>query len=171
MLTERDIEEAVEYGLRNKQLSHSALLRDWRIDYGYGIGSATLVTPYASLIILAKESALMFREPTGHEIVHMLKDMENSLLFRCSLYGEDIDFAPKCKVMLEHHGMTRKPTTTILPAAADYTPNYPAPPKFRAVSTFYFSLEGIDPMGRVNLIITDPKGKEMKFFFDLSALR
>lgn len=171
MLTSRDIKEAVQYGIENEDLSNSELLKAWRIDLGYGVGSATLVTPYASLIILAREAALNFRKPTEHEIEHALKDREGELFFGCSLYGDEIDFVARCKAYLWYKGGRREPIYAGLPSSVDYTTNYPASPKFFALSSFHFSMEGIGPNDTVTLVIINQKGEELRFPFDLSKLK
>jgi hypothetical protein len=170
-LSDKDVKAAVRYGTTKKDLSHPELLKDWRIDLGYGVGSATLVTPYAGLIILAKESALKFREPTEYEIQKELEEKEGNLSFGCGLYGEDIDFAPWYKAVLEYKGSKRDPTYTNLPASASYTKSYPNSPKFWALGFFRFTMAGIGPEEKVDLILTDPKGKELRFSFDLSKFK
>lgn len=171
MLTEKDIKEAVNYGIENKDLSYSELLKDWRKDLGYGVGSATLITPYASLAILGRESALSFREPTGHEIAHKLKELEGKLSFDCTLYGEEIDSYLKCKAELWYKLYRRDPIEAKVPASPDYTRNYPAPPKFLVSCIFNFSMEGVGANDTVTLIIKDPNGKELRFTFDLSEFK
>lgn len=170
-LKPNDIKEAISYGSSRKDLSHPELLKDWRIDLGYGVGSATLITPYAGLIILAKESALNFREPTESEIRKELEEKEGQLSFGCGLYGEDVDFASRCKVKLEYQGEQREPTYTSLPASAKYTKSYPGPPQYWALCFFRFPMAGIGVNDTVTLIITDQKGKDLRFTFDLSKLR
>lgn len=170
-LDEHSIKEAVQYGFDNKDLTHPELLKAWRIDLGYGVGSATLVTPYGGLIILGKESALKFRKPTETEIEKELEEKVGKLSFGCGLYGEEIDFAPGCKALLEYKGEKREPIYTNLPAPARYTKTYPTPPKYWALCFFSFPMAGISTNDTVTLIITDPKGKELRFTFDLSKLK
>ncbi len=170
-LGDKDIKEAIYYGSYNKQLSHPELLKAWRMDLGYGLGSATLITPYASLIILAKESALKFREPTELEIQKELEEKAGQLSFGCGLYGEEIDFAPHCKAILEYKDEKREPTHTSLPASASYTKTYPTSPKFWALCFFRFPMAGIGANDQITLILIDAKGKELRFPFDLSKLR
>src|SRR3989338_418858 len=93
-LGDKDIKEAIYYGSHRKELSHPELLKAWRIDLGYGVGSATLITPYASLIILAKESALTSREPTEHEIQKELEEKSGQISFGCGFYWAEKNFSP-----------------------------------------------------------------------------
>lgn len=171
MLGDKDIKEALYYGSTKKDLSHPELLKAWRIDLGYGEGSATLITPYAGLIILAKESALKFRAPTEYEVQKELEEKAGKLSFGCGLYGEEIDFAPSCKAILEYKDEKRGTVYTSLPPAASYTKTYPASPKFWALCFFRFSMEGIGANDKVTLVLKDAKGKELRFTFDLSQLR
>ncbi|MFN3466141.1 MAG: hypothetical protein ACK4WF_00365 [Candidatus Brocadiales bacterium] len=170
-LGDKDIKEALHFGSIKKDLSHPELLKAWRIDLGYGEGSATLVTPYAGLVILAKESALKFREPTEREVQKELEEKAGKLSFGCGLYGEEIDFAPSCKAILEYKDEKRAPTYTSLPAVASYTKTYPTSPKFWALCFFHFPMEGIGANDKVTLVLTNAKGKELRFTFDLSQLR
>ena len=170
-LGDKDIKEALHYGSSKKDLSHPELLKAWRIDLGYGVGSATLITPYAGLIILAKESALKFREPTEYEIQKELEEKVGQLSFGCGLYGEEIDFTSHCKAILEYKDEKRGPTYTSLPPSASYTKTYPTSPKFWALCFFRFPMEGIGTDDKVTLVLTDAKGQELRFPFDLSKLR
>lgn len=170
-LSADDIKEAIRYGSSNKDLPHPELLQAWRIDLGYGVGSATLVTPYAGLIILAKESALKFREPTEYEIQKELEEKKGRLTFGCGLYGEEIDFATQYSAILEHKDERLESIYTSLPASAHYTKSYPASPKFWALGFFHFPIAGIGPNDQVTLVLKHPKQKELRFSFDLSKLR
>ncbi len=170
-LDPKDVKEAIRYGTYNKDVSHPELVKAWRIDLGYGVGSATVITPYASLIILGKESALKHREPTDTEIHKELEEKSKHLDFGCGLYGEDIDFATKCKAVLEIKGEKREPLSSELPSSASYTRSYPASPKYWALCFFHFSLTGINPDDQVTLVIKNAEGKELKFPFDLSKLK
>lgn len=170
-LGDKDIKEAIYYGSHRKELSHPELLKAWRIDLGYGVGSATLITPYASLIILAKESALTSREPTEREIQKELEEKSGQISFGCGLYGEEIDFASNCKAVLEYKDEKRGPAHTSLPPSAHYTKSYPASPRFWALCFFRFPMTGIGVNDKVTLVLTDAKGKELRFPFDLSQLR
>lgn len=170
-LSEKDIREAIEYGTQGRDLPHPELLRDWRVDLGYGVGSATLITPFGSLVVLAKETARHFHEPTEYEIKETLDKKKGKLVFGCSLYGDSIWFANDYKATLIYKDKKLKPTRTDIPPSGDYTRSYPDSPRYWALCFFEFEILNIDPNAKVTLILKNGGGKELKFPFDMSKLR
>ncbi|MEE9558430.1 MAG: hypothetical protein V3V94_02990, partial [Candidatus Brocadiales bacterium] len=117
-LSQKDIVAAIEYGHAGRDLSHPELLRNWRIDHGYGVGSATLVTPFASIVVLAKEKAKRFMEPTENEIKKTLEDNRNQLVFGCALYGDTAWFADKYRAYLIYKDKKYEPSEKEVPTDA-----------------------------------------------------
>ncbi|MFQ5956418.1 MAG: hypothetical protein ACE5KK_01440 [Candidatus Brocadiales bacterium] len=170
-LSEKDIGDAVEYGTSRRDLTHPELLKDWRVDLGYGVGSATIITPFGSIAVLAKEMARRFREPTDREIREALDKEKGELRFGCSLYGDNAWFADDYKATLMYKDKKLEPSETEIPSSAKYTRSYPDSPRYWALCFFDFEIINIDPNARVTLILKDGEGKELKFPFDLSRLR
>lgn len=170
-LSEKDIREAIEYGTQGRELSHPELLRDWRVNLGYGVGSATVITPFGSIVVLAKETARHFHEPTEYEIKKTLDEKKDKLVFGCSLYGDTIWFANEYKATLMYKDKKLEPTKTEVPPSGDYTRSYPDSPRYWALCFYEFDILNIDPNAKITLILKDGEGKELKFPFDLSKLR
>lgn len=170
-LTDKDIREAIEYGTTRRDLTHPELLRNWRIDLGYGVGSATIVTPFGSIVVLAKDMARRFREPSDYEIRKTLDEQKGKLVFGCSLYGESAWFADNYEVALMYKDKKLDPIEKEIPTTADYTRSYPDSPRYWVLCFFKFDVPDIDPNAKVTLILKSGEGKELKFPFDLSKLR
>lgn len=170
-LKEKDLREAIEYGRARRELSHPELMKDWRLDLGYGVGSATIITPFAGIAILAKEAALKLMEPSEYDIKKSLEEKKDQLSFGCALYGETLDFADKYSAVLEYKGQKLDPSFKNVPSAADYTRTYPKSPRYWALCFYRFSVGPVDTQATVTLILKSPEGKELKFPFDLSKVR
>lgn len=168
-LSDKDIEKAIEYGTGGRDLTHPELLKAWRVDLGYGIGAATIITPFGSLVVLGKEKANRFLEPTEREIKETLDKDRGKLAFGCSLYGEDARFADKYKAVLIYKDKKIEPSKVEIPPSANYTRSYPNSPRYWALCFFKFDIADIDPNAKVTLILND--GKELKFPFDLGKLK
>ena len=170
-LSQEDITEAIEYGHAGRELSHPELLRNWRIDLGYGVGSATLVTPFASIVVLAKEKAKRFLEPTESEIKKTLEDNKNQLVFGCALYGDTAWFADKYRAYLIYKDKKYEPSEKEVPTDASYTRSYPDPPRYWALCFYKFKIAGLNPNAKVTLVLKKPDGQELKFPFNMAKLR
>ncbi len=170
-LSQKDITEAIEYGHAGRDLSHPELLRNWRIDLGYGVGSATLVTPFASIVVLAKEKAKRFLEPTESEIKKTLEDNKNQLVFGCALYGDTAWFADKYRVYLIYKDKKYEPSEKEVPTDASYTRSYPDSPRYWALCFYKFKIAGLNPNAKVTLVLKKPDGQELKFPFNMAKLR
>src|SRR3989338_1256668 len=168
-LSDKDIESAIEYGTGGRDLTHPELLKAWRVDLGYGIGAATIITPFGSLVVLAKEKANRFLEPTEREIKEALDKDRGKLAFGCSLYGKDAWFADKYKAVLMYKDKKIAPSKVEVPPSANYTRSYPNSARYWALCFFKFDIADIDPNTKVTLILND--GKELKFPFDLEKLK
>lgn len=170
-LSQKNISEAIEYGHAGRDLSHPELLRNWRIDHGYGVGSATLVTPFASIVVLAKEKAKRFLEPTESEIKKTLKDNKNQLVFGCALYGDTAWFADKYRAYLIYKDKKYEPSEKEVPTDASYTRSYPDPPRYWALCFYKFKIADLNPNARVTLVLKERDGQELKFPFNMAKLR
>lgn len=170
-LSDKDIREAIEYGTVGRDLTHPELLKAWRVNLGYGVGAATIITPFGSLVVMAKEKANRFLEPTEREISETLDKDKGKLAFGCSLYGDEAWFADKYKAVLMYKDKKIEPSEVEVPPSADYTRSYPNSPRYWALCFFKFDIADIDPNAKVTLILSDGDGKELKFPFDLAKLR
>ncbi len=169
--SQKDIYEAIEYGNAGRDLSHPELLSAWRVDLGYGVGSATLITPFANLVVLAKEKARRFREPTESEIKKTLDENKGKLVFGCSLYGDTAWFAEKYRVYLLYKDKKLEPSEKEVPTSADYTRSYPDSPRYWALCFYKFKISNLDTNARVTLVVKGPDGEELKFPFNMAKLR
>ncbi|MEE9200961.1 MAG: hypothetical protein V3V45_05910 [Candidatus Brocadiales bacterium] len=170
-LDEQDVKEALEYGRDRRDLPHPEVLKKWRVDLGYGVGSASVVTPFGRLAILSKEMAGRFREPTEGEIKEALGELKGRLVFGCSLYGDDLSFADEYDVTLLYKDKKLKPSEKETPGSAKFTRSYPESPRYWALCFFKFDMPDLDPNAKVTLILKNGDGKELLFPFDLSKLR
>ncbi len=170
-LSQKDIEEAIEYGNAGRDLSHPELLSNWRINLGYGVGSATLVTPFASIVVLAKEKAKRFMEPTESAIKKTLKDNKGYLTFGCALYGETAVFTKEYDAYLIYKDKKYEPREKDVPTDAKYTRSYPDSPRYWALCFYKFKVDGLNPNAKVTLVLKKRGGQELKFPFNMAKLR
>ena len=90
-LTSEQIQEAIEYGQKNKNLDLATFSRPWTVSLGKGQGSASLFTPYHNHAYKARKAAVERREFTNQNITEAL-DIGNTLTFSVTVYGDQYDF-------------------------------------------------------------------------------
>ncbi|MCB7128725.1 MAG: hypothetical protein NOU37_01545 [Candidatus Brocadiales bacterium] len=170
-LSEKDIKDALEYGNSRRELSHPEVLEVWRVNLGYGVGSATVITPFGNLAILSKEMSRRSREPSEGEIKKTLSENRGKLVFGCSIYGDDAEFADEYKAVLMYKDKKLEPSEKEVPASAEYTRSFPDSPRYWALCFYKFDIPDLDPKAKVTLILKNGDGKKLSFPFNLAKLR
>lgn len=168
-LNEEDVKDAVQYGKDNKDAGYLEFFKDWRVDLGYGAGSARVITPFSKIAFEAKHGE---DEGVDHEVIEeILKESKGRLAFGVSVYGEVRDFAQNASAVLIQGEKTVKPVESRPVMKAEVTDSWPNPPAYRAICYFYFSTKEIDPEGTVALVVSVPDQKDVRFNFNLSGMR
>ena len=169
-LTPEQIQEAVEYGQKNKNMDMASFSKSWTISLEKGKGSATLFTPFHNLAYKARKSAVERREITHKDIMQAL-DIGNTLTFSVTVYGDEYDFAMHYFANLQHKDDVIQPEFEFTPEIADASEFWPDSPSHSARLVFKFPAKDIDLNATVTLVIIAPGGEETPFYFALSKMK
>ena len=169
-LTPEQIQEAIEYGQKNKNLDMAAFSRPWTVSLGKGQGSASLFTPYHNLAYKARKAAVERREFTNQNIMEAL-DIGGTLTFSVTVYGEQYDFAMHYSAKIYQKDDVIQPEFEFTPEIADASEFWPNSPSHTARLVFKFPVKDIDLNTLVTFVIVAPGGEETPFDFDLSKMK
>ena len=170
-LTGEDVKEALRYGRDNKDTGYLEFFKDWRVDLGYGTGSARVITPFSKIAFEAKHAA-PGDEPVDSEVIdEILEKSRGKLAFGVSVYGEARDFAQGARAVLVQKEKTIKPIESKPVMKAEPTDSWPNPPAYRAICYYYFDTKEVDPDGTATLVVSLPGQKDVEFKFDLSGAK
>ena len=168
--TPEQIQEAIEYGQKNKNLDIAAFPKPWTISLGKGQGSASLFTPYHNLAYKARKAAVERREFTNQNIMEAL-DIGNILTFSVTVYGDQYDFAMRHSAKIYQREEAIQPEFEFTPEIADASEFWPNSPSHTARLVFKFPVKDIDLNALVTFVIVAPGGEETPFNFDLSKMK
>ena len=169
-LTPEQIQEAIEYGQKNKNLDIAAFSRPWTIALGKGQGSATLFTPYHNLAYKARKAAVERREFTNKDIIEAL-GIGDTLTFSVTVYGEQYDFAMHHSAKIYQKEDVIQPEFEFTPEIAEASEFWPDSPSHSARLVFKFPVKNIDLNTLVTFVIVEPGGDEIPFDFELSKIK
>ncbi len=170
-LTEEQLNMAIDYGKKNKGTEYTEFFKEWRVDLGYGKGSARVITPFSQVAFEIKNSPTEYIKLTPDDINRLTQEVKDRLAIGVALYGDEIDFAKDCRAILKSKGQTFKPLEDRHSDTAETTRSWPQSPGYRAICYYYFDLRRLDPNATVSLEVTTDKGKPVEFTFDLSNMR
>ncbi len=169
-LTPEQIQEAIDYGQKNKNMDMVAFSRPWIVLLGKEKGSATLFTPFHNLAYKARKMAVERREITGADIQQAL-EVGDVLSFTTTVYGEEYDFAMHHTAQLNQKDTIIQPDFEYAPEIADASEFWPDYPAHVARLVFKFPVKDIDLNCLATLVIIVPGGEEISFPFDLSKIK
>lgn len=169
-LTPEQIQEAVDYGQKNRTMDMAAFSRPWIVSLGKGIGSATVFTPFHNLAYRARKMAVERREVTGADIQQVLEGGD-VLSFSTTVYGEEYDFAMHHTAQLNQKDAIIQPDFEYVPEIAEASEFWPNSPAHEARLVFKFPAKDIDFNALATLVIIIPGGEELSFPFDLSKIK
>ena len=166
-LTSEQIQEAIEYGQKNKNLDIAAFSKPWTVSLGKGKGSASLFTPYHNLAYKVRKAAVERREFTNQNIQEAL-DIGNTLTFSATVYGEEDNFAMYYTAKIYQKDDVIQPEFEFAPEIADASEFWPNSPSHTARLVFKFPVKDVDLNTLITFVIVAPGGEETPFNFDLS---
>jgi hypothetical protein len=169
-LTSSQINEAIEYGKKNKRASLQDFIRPWVISLGEKAGWATLYSAYHNVAFKSKKAAVERRDLSQSEIFRALQ-IKEYVTFTVSVFGDYMEFARGYNAFLSFGEETIYPVFSYMPEFAEPSKFYPNTPTFVAGCVFKFSKEEIDPGSTVTLLVTSPEGDALEFVFDLSKIK
>jgi len=170
-LTEEEIKESVEYGVKNASLSFTEFTAGWTVNLGYGKGkgSATLITPFLRIALLSKQLFPSGEKLDAHMIDKVAKEDIEFLNFEVMLYGESTEFARTAKFLLRYDSKQVHPSYFFMPPYSEIARDYTQ----RAKGRVKFKKEGIPEDAVVTLVASfqaDGEAEEIsvcEFIFDL----
>ena len=164
-LTDRDREQAVRAG--KKSVVAEDLGTEWHLKDASG-QTLTVMTPFHRLALAARNSAFRSQELKPKDVEALMKDYEGKLGFRVTLRGGKMDFA-------------RFYTPTLVAGAQEVKASFVQNEhtalreddgRYAAKCLYVFPAEGLNPKGRVVLVVKDADEREVaKFTVDLAAMR
>ncbi len=169
-LANSQINEAIEYGKKNRRMSLKEFIKPWVVHLGDEIGWATLYTAYHNVAFKSKKAAVERREMSQGEILRALHIKEN-MTFTVSVFGDYMEFARGYNAICSCGDKTIYPIYSYFPEYAEPSSVYPNLPSFVAGCVFKFPKEDIDPNSNITLLVTSPEGKELKFVFVLTKIK
>ncbi|MCF6158311.1 MAG: hypothetical protein E3K32_07020 [wastewater metagenome] len=169
-LTPVQIQEAVEYGQKNKNLDMAVFSEAWTVSLGKGKGFATLFTPYHNIAYKTKKLAVERKEITRREIQDALQ-ISDSLAFSVTVYGDEYDFASRYSAVLYQEDAIIQPEFEFIPEIADASEFWPDTPSNIARLVFKFPVNDVDLNTPVTFVVQVPGGEEISFNFDLSKIK
>lgn len=169
-LTPEQIQEAIVYGQKNKNLDMAAFSKPWTVSLGKGLGSASLFTAYHNLAYKARKAAVERREFTSQNIQEAL-DIGNTLTFSVTVYGDEDNFAMYYTAKIYQKDDVIQPEFEFAPEIADASEFWPNSPSNTARLVFKFPAKDIDLNTIISLVIVAPGGEEIPFDFDLPKMK
>ena len=169
-LTTEQIQEAIEYGQKNKNISIAAFSQPWTISLDKGKGSATLFTPFHNVAYKSRKSAVERREFTNTDLLQAL-EIGDTLAFSVTVYGDEDAFAKHYSAKLYQEDEVIHPEFEFTPEIADASEFWPDSPSCTARLVFKFPVKTIDVNKLITLVVVAPGGDETPFAFDLSKMK
>lgn len=170
-LTKEDVQEAVKYGADNKDVDYVEFFKDWRLDLGYGTGSARVITPFSKIAFEAKQAAAE-GEPVDKDVVEgIIEGSKGKLAIGMAIYGDSKAFAQEAVAVIEQDGKTIEPIESRPAMKAEPTDFWPNAPAYKAICYYYFPMDKLDPDGKVTVVVSIPDQRGARFEFDLSGMR
>jgi hypothetical protein len=164
-LTDRDREQAVRAG--KKSVVAEDLGTEWHLKDASG-QTLTVMTPFHRLALAARNSAFRSQELKPKDVEALMKDYEGKLGFRVTLRGGKMDFARFYTPRLVAGAQEVKASFV----QNEHTALREDDGRYAAQCLYVFPAEGLDPKGRVVLVVKDADEREVaKFTVDLAAMR
>ena len=164
-LTERDQAEAVRIGRRS--VVSEEFGAEWTVAGGSG-QRLVVMTGFHRLALAARNSAFQNQELKPKDIESLLKETEGRLVLWVTLRGGKSDFARFFAPAL----MWQQQEIKAAFAQNERTALRDDDGRYTARCMYVFPIEGLDPKGKVLLVVRDPDDKQVaRFTVDLSAMR
>ena len=174
-ISEKEIEEAIKYGIKNAELSTTEFVSDWTVNMGYGEGkgTATIVTPFLRIALLSKQAKMAGQKVKRELIEKVLKEDADEFTFDVLLFGGYPEFGRSVQCLLKYNNKKIQPVYQFIPPYAEIGRDYTQSVK----GTVKFKKEGIPATAKIVLCFNFNVSKEEKekytceFEFDLNKYR
>ncbi|MCM8767822.1 MAG: hypothetical protein NC921_03440 [Candidatus Omnitrophica bacterium] len=174
ILSQEEINEAMNYGKENASLTFTEFTEKWSVgyEYEYGKGRATLITPFLRIALISKNAAEK-NQKVSMKILNMaIKDFSDKIHFRVSLFGNYPTFGRTAKFYLEYNNKKIQPISFYMSPFSQFTRDY----YHISEGEVKFSNKGIPKDAKIKLIAVfkpyeNEEEKECVFEFDLSKYK
>lgn len=169
-LTPSQLQEAMEYGRKGKNMDMADFSREWTVSLGERVGWATLYTQFHSLAYKARKASKEQRELTDEEIGKAVADGE-TLNFSVTILCDDLYFIRMRPATVRQGDMVVASSFEFIPDICESSNFYPESPAYMASCVYKFPLKNLSPDAPTTLVVVKPTGEELAFDFDLSKMR
>jgi len=174
-LTQKKIKEALDFGVKNAELSTIEFTSGWTVDLGYGEsrGNATIMTPFLRIALLGREATLRQKKVDDRTIDAVLKADIDYITFNVTLFGGYPQFGRSVKFLLKNNKENLTPEYMFMPPYSQMGRDYTQ----TATGNLKFKKAGISENAKITLIATFKIQEESadlytcKFEFDLSKYK
>ena len=164
-LTDADKRAAIRTGERS--VSTETFDHEWRVSNGGG-ETAMVLTPFHRLTVAARHAAFKNDSLKPAEVDRVVKENVNRLVVWVNLKGRGEDFARFYVPRLVAGEREIKASFV----QNERTALREEDGKYAARCIYVFPADGLDPKGRVTLVVRDAEEREVaKFTVDLAAMR
>ncbi|MCX8083033.1 MAG: hypothetical protein N3D17_06550 [bacterium] len=125
-LSEEEMNQAIEYGIKNAELSMTEFVSEWTVDLGYGEGKgkATLITPFLKTAILSKQAHNQGQEIKRALLEKALREDTDCLTFEITLFGGYPEFGRTAEFLLKCNNKEIQPVYKFTPPYAEIGRDY-----------------------------------------------
>jgi hypothetical protein len=166
-LTPEQTDQALKIGGFQASMGNpQRFMEKWSVNLGEGKGAALLMTEFLSVAFAAQEASKAFQSLQPWEVEDARARASGKLVFSVTTFGDSPDYADGLRgwVMAGKHEIQNTHWKNGVPEPADG--------RYVADSTFWFPIEGVDPEGKITLVIRhEATGREWRFPFDLAQMR
>lgn len=166
-LTPEQADKAVKTGGFAASMGGPRFMEKWVVNLGEGKGAALLMTEFLSLAFASQEAARNMAALEPWEVQDALGRARGKLVFSVTTFGDNPEYADGLRGWVIYKGEKRQNT--------HWQNGKPEPTedgRYVTDSTFWFTMDGIDPNGQLTLLIEHVDGRQKwEFPFDLSTMR
>jgi len=154
-------------GFNASNANPTSFMQRWVVNLGEDKGAALLMTEFLSVAFAAQEAALNFAALQPWEVEDAVARARGKLVFSVTTFDSSPDYADGLRGWVIYNGKKIQNSHWQNGKVTAHKDKL-----YTADSTFWFLADGIDPEGKVTLIIEDSGNKKRwEFPFDLAAMR
>ena len=169
-LSKEQRNEAIQYGKRGVKTEVTDFIKEWSVNKGKD-GFAFITTEFLSLAYASRQATFRRVPLNNFDIEDTLAKSSGKLVFRVTLFGSTENFARDYTAILETDGKMIHTTFWNNPIGEPYEEGE-GKQAYVTDSDFYFPADGIDPDGKIILVVKDEESQSVaKFPFNLKELR
>ena len=167
-LTPEQTDQALKIGGFQASMGNpTRFMEKWSVNLGPGKGAALLMTEFLSVAFAAEAASKNFASLQPWEVQDARARASGKLVFSVTTFGDKADYADALRGWVIDGKREVQNTHW-----QNGTPEAAEGGGYVADSTFWFPMEGIDPEGKITLVIRNSgTGREWRFPFDLGQMR